>query len=70
MECSYLCLVDFAEYGLKGKSLHNKLSSVNIVPTYMEDCFTSHEEQSLVRINLAMNVKLVIEMVDRMQSVI
>lgn len=65
MECSYLCLVDFVGYGLKGKMLQDKISSVQVVPTYMEDCFLTQREQSMVRFNLAMNVALVIDMVNR-----
>ena len=70
LECSYLCLVDFKEYGLRGKDLEEKFTGVDVCPTFTESFFVEEKPRSMVRINLACNEKMVEELVGRMAEML
>lgn len=59
LECSYLCMVDFKEYGLAGEELKKQFTSIDVCPTFMENAFVHIKPRSTVRINLALNISLI-----------
>ena len=70
LECSYLILVDFCEYGLKGKELEDAFSSVDVCPTFTAEFFVEQKPRSLVRINIACNIEVLKEVVNKMEKMI
>ena len=63
LETSYLCLVDFKEYGLEGDQLRKAFMKFHVCPIFTEKFFLLQKPRSLVWLNLAANRKLIVELV-------
>lgn len=70
LEASYLCLVDFKEYGLAGEELKAAFDKVDVCPALMGNFFIEKKPRSLVRLNLACNKAVIEELVGRMAKMI
>ena len=70
MEASYLCLVDFKEYGLAGEELKEAFNKIDVCPALMGNFFVEKKPRSLVRLNLACNKAVIEELVGRMAKMI